>query len=291
MAEHQRSKKEIYQDMQNLMEELAAMEPEQKAFSLAPLVDVIATLRSPGGCPWDIVQTHSSLRRYLVEEVYEVLEAIDKQDMANLREELGDLLLQIVFHARIAEEAGLFTVQDVVDDITQKMVRRHPHVFHTAGKTALAKALPSWEELKRQEKDKAKRSVLGGVSKGLPALLRAQKLQEKAAKVGFDWDTEEPIWAKFYEEVEEFKEAILAKNEKNMELEAGDVLFSLINLMRWYKISGENALNRVNNKFQHRFSYVEAQVEASGRDWHHFSLNELDRFWDEAKVQENGRSF
>ncbi|WP_295181688.1 nucleoside triphosphate pyrophosphohydrolase [Veillonella sp.] len=259
-------------------------------FTLQPLIDVVAALRAPDGCPWDRLQTHSTLRRYLLEEVYEVLEAIDNQDMANLREELGDVLLQIIFHARLAEEQGLFTVQDIIDDITAKMIRRHPHVFAKATSKELATTQLNWEALKAQEPGHDKKTLLGGISKGLPALLGAQKLQEKAAKVGFDWDTEPPVWAKFEEEIAEFKEAIAQKDYENAELEGGDVLFSLINLLRWYKIGGENALNRTNNKFRQRFAHVERCVKDSGKSWKDFSLEELDLFWESAKVSEQKHS-
>lgn len=260
------------------------------AFTLQPLIDVVAALRAPDGCPWDRLQTHSTLRRYLLEEVYEVLEAIDNRDMHNLREELGDVLLQIVFHARLAEEQGLFTVQDIIDDITAKMIRRHPHVFNKANSDELASAQLNWEALKAQEPGHDKKTLLGGISKGLPALLGAQKLQEKAAKVGFDWDSEPPVWAKFEEEIAEFKEAVAQKDYENAELEGGDVLFSLINLLRWYKIGGENALNRTNNKFRHRFAHVERCVKDSGKSWKDFSLEELDLFWESAKVSEQKHS-
>lgn len=260
------------------------------SFDLNPLVEVVAALRAPNGCPWDRLQTHSTLRRYLLEEVYEVLEAIDNHDMANLREELGDVLLQIVFHARLAEEQGLFTVQDVIDDISAKMIRRHPHVFNQANVEEIGTTQLNWEALKAQEPGHRKKNLLAGVSKGLPALLGAQKLQEKAAKVGFDWDSEPPVWAKFEEEIAEFKEAVALGDYENAELEGGDVLFSLINLLRWYKIGGENALNRTNNKFRRRFSYVERCVKDSGRSWEEFSLDELDSFWDSAKVSEQKHS-
>ncbi|MBS4913913.1 MAG: nucleoside triphosphate pyrophosphohydrolase [Veillonella sp.] len=263
--------------------------------SLEPLRRVVSALRNPeGGCPWDLLQTHSTLRRYLLEEVYETLEAIDNRDTANLREELGDVLLQIVFHAQIAEENGLFTIQDVIDDISHKMIRRHPHVFNTKdgadGDKKGEQPRLSWEAMKAQEQGHQRESILDSVSKGLPALLGAQKLQEKAAKVGFDWDSVEPMWSKLSEEVAEFKEAAAQKDEENMELEAGDVLFSLINLFRWYKIGGENALNRTNNKFRRRFSYVEKCVRESGKSWNDFSLDELDCFWTAAKVAEKEHS-
>lgn len=252
---------------------------------IEPLVEVVKTLRSPHGCPWDKVQTHESLRRYFIEETYEVVDAIDNKDMNNLREELGDVLLQIVFHSSIAEESGAFTLQDVINDITTKMIRRHPNVFPKENPENNGKTY-TWDELKAQEKGGNRKHVLDGVSKGLPALVAAQKLQDKAGKVGFDWDELEPIWAKVNEEIGEFKEAIALKDRENMEKEAGDVLFSLINLFRWYKISGENALNRTNTKFRQRFSHVEACVNQSDRSWEDFSLAELDAFWEEAKVQE-----
>ena len=250
--------------------------------SVQPLVAVVKALRAPNGCPWDQKQTHESLRRYFIEETYEVVDAIDNKDMDNLREELGDVLLQVIFHSQLAEEAGHFTLQDVIHDVTEKMIRRHPHVFNPENDEKSY----SWDELKAKEKKNIQKSVLDGVSKGLPALVAAYKLQEKAAKLGFDWDELDPVWAKVSEEMGEFKEAIAQKDKENMEKEAGDVLFSLINLLRWYKISGENALNRTNTKFRQRFLHVEACVNQSDRSWEDFSLDELDAFWEEAKVQE-----
>lgn len=259
-------------------------------FTLAPLRDVVAALRAPDGCPWDRLQTHSTLRRYLLEEVYEVLDAIDNKDIANLKEELGDVLLQIVFHARLAEERGDFTMQDVIDAVTDKMIRRHPHVFGDVDSRSIATISLTWEAIKAKEPGHDRKGRLDGVSKGLPALLAAQKLQEKAAKVGFDWTSVEPIWDKLYEEIQEFKDAVAEKNSEHAELEAGDVLFSLINLLRWYKIGGENALNRTNTKFRRRFAYVEACVNHKGNDWSQFTADELDSFWEAAKASEKGHS-
>ena len=249
---------------------------------IQPLVDVVKTLRAPNGCPWDQKQTHESLRRYFIEETYEVVDAIDNKDMPNLREELGDVLLQVVFHSQLAEEAGHFTFQDVINDVAEKMIRRHPRVFNPENDEKSY----TWDELKAQEKKNIQNSVLDGVSKSLPALMAAYKLQEKAAKLGFDWNELDPVWAKVSEEMGEFKEAIDQNDREYMEKEAGDVLFSLINLFRWYKISGENALNRTNTKFRQRFLHVEACVNQSDRSWEDFSLAELDAFWEEAKVQE-----
>lgn len=260
---------------------------EDLAFTLEPLEDVVRTLREPGGCDWDRAQTHKSLRRYLLEEVYEALDAIDADDMDNLREELGDILLQVVFHARLAEERGEFTVQDVINDVSQKMVGRHPHVFNQSSALEMGETKLTWDQLKAKEKGQGRKKVLAGVPKGLPALMRAQKLQEKAAKVGFDWASVDPCWAKVYEEIEEFKEAIAQNDRENMEKEGGDVLFALINLFRWFKISGENALNRTNTKFCKRFAYVEQCVDQSGRPWESYSLAELDAFWEQAKAHES----
>ena len=260
---------------------------EDLAFTLEPLEDVVRTLREPGGCDWDRAQTHKSLRRYLLEEVYEALDAIDADDMDNLREELGDILLQVVFHARLAEERGEFTVQDVINDVSQKMVGRHPHVFNQSSALEMGETKLTWDQLKAKEKGQGRKKVLAGVPKGLPALMRAQKLQEKAAKVGFDWDSVDPCWTKVYEEIEEFKEAIAENDRENMEKEGGDVLFALINLFRWLKISGENALNRTNTKFCKRFAYVEQCVDQSGRPWESYSLAELDAFWEQAKAHES----
>ena len=256
---------------------------------IEPLVDVVRTLRSPNGCPWDKKQTHQSLRRYLLEESYEVVDAIDEDNIENLKEELGDVLLQVVFHSQLAAEQGHFTLQDVIDGVTEKMIHRHPAVFTQEATEPVRKderAL-TWDELKVREKGDERKNVLDGVGMGLPALLKAQKLQEKARKVGFYWDSVESIWDKVAEEMAEFKEAVAENNRENMENEAGDVLFSLINIFIWYKISGENALNRTNTKFHRRFAFVEARVNQSGRLWESFSLSELDAFWDEAKVLEN----
>lgn len=257
---------------------------DKKDVNIQLLVNVVRTLRSPEGCPWDKKQTHESLRRYFIEEVYEVVDAIDEKNFNHLREELGDVLLQVVFHAQLAAEAGQFTLQDVIDDVTEKMMHRHPSVFPTNDNQSQIGR--SWDELKQEEKKDERKSLLSGVGAGLPALLRAQKLQEKAAKVGFDWKTVEPVWDKIDEEIGEFKEAIAEKDRENMEKEAGDILFALINLLRWYKITGENALNRTNTKFHKRFAYVEDCVNQSGEKWESFSLSQLDAFWDEAKVQE-----
>jgi len=260
--------------------------PRVEQFTLDPIREIMATLRSPEGCVWDIEQSHKSLRRYLVEEVYEVLEAIDLEQGDKLCEELGDLLLQIVFHARIAEETQVFTMQQVVDGITQKMVRRHPHVFGDVTVRDAGEVLLNWDAIKQREYGSERLLVLDGIPKGLPSLMRAYKLQAKAAKVGFDWDNIQPIWDKVQEELTELKTACEQGLTTEMEGELGDVLFSVVNLARFLKIDGEVALNVTNNKFIRRFSYIENKVRANGLKWEKLGLNELDIMWEQAKKQE-----
>lgn len=255
-------------------------------FDLTPIIDVMARLRSPGGCIWDIEQTHDSLRRYFVEEVYEVLEAIDLGESDKLCEELGDVLLQIVFHARVAEECGEFSMQDVIDSVTEKMVRRHPHVFGDITVRDAGDVVLNWEQIKKQEKGNERTSVLDGIPQDLPSLMKAYKLQAKAAKVGFDWDNIAPVWEKIEEEVTELKEAMQAGNAEAMEGELGDLLFAVVNLARFLKIDAEVALNVTNNKFKRRFAHIEARVQEKGLKWEQFTLAELDKLWDEAKVLE-----
>jgi tetrapyrrole methylase family protein/MazG family protein len=251
------------------------------------VIDIMARLRSPGGCVWDIEQNHRSLRRYIVEEVYEVLEAIDLAEGDKLCEELGDLLLQIVFHARIAEECGEFSVQDVVDTVTDKMVRRHPHVFGDISVRDAAEVIVNWERIKRREHPGERPSVLDGVPKGLPSLMRAFKLQAKAAKVGFDWNSVAPVWEKIYEELDELREAADGGPKEAVEGELGDVLFSVVNLARFFDIEPETALNVTNNKFIRRFARVEAAVKGRGLKWKDFTLEQLDDLWNEAKKPKN----
>ena len=249
---------------------------------IQPLVDVMRTLREPGGCPWDREQTHASIRSNMIEEVYEYLEAVDAEDTEGMREELGDILMQIVFHARMAEEAGRFDLQDVIDEVVDKLIRRHPHVFGETKVTGSDEVLVNWEAIKKTEKTERKH-VLDGVTQGLPALLRAYKLQSKAAKVGFDWPDVKGVWDKVQEELAELQEALASGDRDAAENELGDVLFALVNYARHQKIEPEVALNGTNNRFAKRFAHVESCVEASGKAWQDFSLDELDQFWDEAK--------
>lgn len=260
-----------------------------KVFSLDPVVDVMARLRSPGGCVWDIEQTHLSLRRYIVEEVYEVLEAIELADGVKLCEELGDLLLQIVFHARVAEESGGFTMQDVVDTVTEKMVRRHPHVFGEITVRDAAEVVVNWDKIKKREKAGERTNVLDGIPIGLPSLMAAFKLQAKAAKVGFDWVDIGPVWDKVAEELSELREAVALpepQRSQRAEDELGDVLFAVVNLARFMGIEPETALNAANNKFRRRFSHIEAALAAQNRRWEDMDLAELDVLWEEAKEKE-----
>ena len=252
-------------------------------FDMTPIVTVMSQLRGPNGCPWDKAQTHRTLRRFLLEEVYEMLDAIDQHDTAGIREELGDVLYQVVIHARIGEETGLFSAQDIVSDITKKMIHRHPHVFSEKSLENNSKSVLNWDRLKQGEKRQHHDRMLDGVVKGLPSLLQAYKLQEKAGKVGFDWDKDEDVLAKLDEEWKEFQEALQEHDEDHAEEEAGDVLFVFANVCRHFHIEPECALHRANSKFRRRFSHVELCVKASGRSWKDFTLEELDSFWDEAK--------
>lgn len=246
------------------------------------LREVIHTLRAPGGCPWDQAQTHESLKEYAIEEVYELIDAIDAEDDSGMIEELGDVLLQVMLHSQIGEEDGYFTVDDVIRSVTDKMIHRHPHVFkQESGERK------DWDTLKREEEEKAVRpSLLSGVANALPALSKAYQLQKRAAKVGFDWAAPAEIWNKFEEEILEVKEAIANNDEKEIEKEFGDILFALANLTRYYKIDPELALHTSNQKFIRRFGYIEKRVEAQGRKLQDTSLKEMDQYWDEAKERE-----
>lgn len=256
-------------------------------YTLDPLVEVMAQLRAPNGCLWDLEQNHSSLRRYIVEEVYEILEAIDAADAENLCEELGDLLLQIVFHARIAEECGEFSIQDVVNTVATKMVRRHPHVFGNITVHSAGEVLVNWDKIKQREKGAVRQSILDGISPGLPSLLRAFKLQSKAAKVGFDWDNIAPVWQKVAEEIQELREAVAENVPAAIEAELGDVLFAVANLARHLKVEPETALNGTNNRFLQRFNYIENYARQQQLSWQDLTLDELDKLWEQAKDKEN----
>ncbi len=259
-------------------------QPRLESFTIEPLIETMARLRAPDGCPWDIEQTHRTLRRYMIEEVYEAIEAIEAGDSQALCEELGDVLLQVVFHARIAEETGTFTMQDIINTVTQKLIRRHPHVFSTVSVQDSAEVIVNWEKIKKTEKSHQQRiSVLDGIPKGLPALMRAYKLQAKAAKVGFDWTSIDPVWEKVAEELAELRQAIHNEENKAVEGELGDVLFAVVNLARFLNLDPEVALTVTNNKFLKRFSYIEETLKEKNISWNRMTLPELDKLWEEAK--------
>ncbi len=259
--------------------------PNPNSPGIDRLVAIVAQLRAPDGCPWDREQTHASLRGGLLEEAYEVVSAIDNADDENLREELGDLLLQSVFHAQIAAEEGRFDFNDVARGIAEKLVRRHPHVFGKDRCADSAEVLVRWEEIKRAEKGgAAPESVLDGIPGSLAALMRAQKVQKKAGKVGFDWDAAGPVIAKIREELAEVEAAMLSQNADAIEDEIGDLLFSAVNLARKLKIDAEVALHRATNKFIARFHAVEALARERSLVLENMTLAELDALWDEIKA-------
>jgi MazG family protein len=243
------------------------------------LREIVRLLRAPGGCPWDQEQTHATLRPGLLEEAYEVVAAIDSGDDANLCEELGDLLLQVVFHADIGRTDGRFDFDAVARSIGEKLVRRHPHVFGDSHCADSAEVLKRWDEIKHAENGGAPESLLDGLPHGLPALIRAEKVQKKAAKVGFDWPNAEPVWAKVEEELEEARSAA----PEALEEEIGDVLFAVVNLSRKLKIEPETALSRATRKFENRFRGIETLARERGLDLSKLGLEGLDRLWDEVK--------
>lgn len=259
----------------------AYLPPLDKPGSLASYQDIVARLRAPGGCPWDREQTHQSLRTHLLEETYEVLAALDADDMAALEEELGDLLLQVFLHAQIATEDGDFKLIDATQHVIEKLVRRHPHVF---GETPVADAdevLRNWEQIKRQEKgEEAFVSMLAGINKALPALSQAMEMQRRVARVGFDWPTAAPVIDKVREELDEF---LAAPDAQRRSEELGDVLFSLVNLARWHEIDPESALREANRRFAERFARLERRAQESGQSLEEMPLAQMDALWEEAK--------
>ncbi|KON85866.1 hypothetical protein AF332_02935 [Sporosarcina globispora] len=246
------------------------------------LRSIIAELRGPNGCPWDKKQNHESLKKYLIEEAYELIEAIDNEDSEHMTEELGDVLLQVMLHAQIGEDEGYFTIDDVIEGLSEKMVRRHPHVFGDVQAEDEEDVLKNWQTIKQEEKGDKQESIMDSVPKSFPNLMKAAEIQKKAAKVGFDWKEVEPAWEKVKEEIDEFeKEA--ANSSPQMESEFGDILFALVNISRFYKIDAEEATRKTNEKFIRRFTYVEERVMMSGRNFEDFTLEQLDEFWNEAK--------
>lgn len=254
-------------------------------YTVSDLVEIVRLLRAPGGCPWDAEQTHESIRRNFLEEAYEAVEAIDEKSPEHLKEELGDVLLQVLFHARMEEERGCFNLDDVADGICKKLIYRHPHVFGDAAVSGSGEVLANWEDLKRREKGQATHTAaLDSVARSLPALWRAEKVQKKAKKAGFDWPDISGAIDKLYEELGEFKTAVA--EDSNLQEELGDLLFSAVNAARFAGVDPEDALNRATDKFIARFGQVEALAAREGRRLEDMDLCELDKLWERAKQKE-----
>ncbi|MGE6719674.1 nucleoside triphosphate pyrophosphohydrolase [Peribacillus frigoritolerans] len=251
---------------------------------------VIAELRGPDGCPWDKKQTHESLKKYLIEEAYELIDSIDEGDDEGMVGELGDVLLQVMLHSQIGEDEGMFTIDDVIEGITAKMIRRHPHVFGDVEVNGEEDVLVNWQKIKEGEKggeSKALKSILDGIEKSLPNLLRAEEYQKRAAKVGFDWDEVSEAWKKVREEVQELEEEILSPNRdvERIKSELGDLFFALVNISRYYDIQAEEAVYKANQKFHQRFTYIEECIQRANKKFEDYTLEELDSYWDEAKAK------
>ena len=248
------------------------------------LLDVVKKLRVE--CPWDKEQTNDSIKAATLEEAYEAVDAIDRKDYEEFKGELGDLLFHVLFHSVIAEDADLFTMEDVIDTIKAKLIRRHPHVFGNVEVNGSEEVKKNWESIKLKE---GRNSVLEGVPKMLPALQRAHRLQEKAAKVGFDWEKKEDVWKKVIEEIEEMHVSEKQESLEELENEIGDVFFALVNYARFLGIHPENALRKTNEKFIRRFNYVEEQINGNGRKINESTLEEMDKYWEESKKTERRR--
>jgi len=253
--------------------------------SFQKLVDIMTQLRSEDGCPWDRVQTSETLKPYLIEETYELIEAIDEKDPGKIKEELGDLLLQIVFHAQIAKDQEEFDINDVIEGISSKMVSRHPHVFGDAEFETPEDVTKQWQDRKKEE-GKFRESALEGVPKNLPSLLRAHRLQSRAARVGFDWEKVEDVFGKLDEELKEFRVAIANKDKTEIEDELGDIFFVLVNISRFVGVNAEEALRKTISKFISRFRYIEMKAAGRGCQLSEMPLDELDALWNEAKLGE-----
>lgn len=249
------------------------------------LIGIMKTLRSENGCPWDREQTYKSLKRYFIEETYEYLEVVDLEDKERMCEELGDVLLQVVFHAEIASENGDFNIEDVINGICNKLIHRHPHVFGDVKAENSGEVLKNWEEIKKKEKGLADQtSVLQDVPSNLPALMRSYKVQQKAAQVGFDWDNTSDVFAKIREEIDELEAEYKKKDKDAINNELGDVLFSVVNLARFLKVHPELALTHSTNKFISRFEYIEKKAAENGKNLNEMTLKEMDVLWEKAKI-------
>ena len=260
--------------------------PGMSRRSFDDLVKLMTTLRGPGGCPWDRKQTLPDLKPYVIEEAYEVVDAIDREDRSALLEEIGDLLLEAVFIAEITREAGSFDVYDSITAIHDKLVRRHPHVFADAKADDAEQVLVNWEKLKSDERKAENKSVLSGVPRSMPALLKASRLTEKAARVGFDWRRTDDVFDKLDEEIGELREAVASGDATRIEDEIGDLLFTIANIARKTGANPEEALQSTNRKFMRRFQSMEKQVHERGQNLDQLELEEMDKLWDEAKAAE-----
>lgn len=262
------------------------MKSDRKS-SIEELIEVMATLRAPGGCPWDRKQTHESLVPYMIEEAYEAVEAIEKGDLDDLKMELGDVLLQVIFHAQLATEAGRWDIYDVAAANVAKLKARHPHIYGDITVDGSDEVLRNWEEIKRQERmDQGKESMLDGVPNHLPALRKARRIQEKVSRVGFDWDNIRQVQEKVAEELSEFNEACETGDRVRIEDELGDVLFALVNLSRYLHVDPEDSLRGTIDKFVRRFRYIEQRLDQEGKSPNDASLEEMDALWDRAKSEE-----
>lgn len=259
----------------------------KNSYTVQDLVDIMRLLRLPGGCPWDAEQTHESIKKNLIEETYEVIEAINKKDSDLLCEELGDLLMQVVFHAQMENELGVFDFDSVADGVCKKLIERHPHVFGEVTVSGVDDVLNNWDDIKRKTKgQKNTTESMLSVPRELPALMRATKLQKKAADVGFDWSDVSGALDKLEEEIKELRQAVENNDRANMSEELGDVLFSAVNVSRFIKSDAEEALTAASDKFLSRFTVVEKLAQERGMDMRSESLEELDKLWDEAKAKE-----
>jgi len=257
---------------------------DAKRYSFEDLRQIMARLRAPDGCPWDKEQTHQSIKEYFLEEVYEFLEAVEEGSVPHMREELGDLLLQVVFHAQMASEQDHYDIDDVIHELSDKLVRRHPHVFGEVEVSDSDEVVVNWEAIKNAEKGKeSRKSRLDGIPVNYPALMKAKKLQVRAAKDGFDWPDAAPIWEKLDEEIGEVKEALTENDADHLEDEIGDLLFVAVNLARKLGVDPEIALQRANRKFESRYRGMEALIESRGQKLSDLDLAAQDKLWDEVK--------
>lgn len=256
---------------------------EDKKEAFARFLDVLDTLRVK--CPWDAKQTNESLRPNTVEEVFELADALINDDVVNIRKELGDVLLHVAFYAKIASEKGQFDIADVCNSLTDKLIFRHPHIYGNVSADSAEKVAQNWEEIKLKEKG-GNKTVLAGVPKALPALIKANRIQEKVANVGFDWEEPSQVWDKVKEEANEVEAEIKSGNKEGLEEEFGDLLFAVVNAARLYGVNPENALERTNKKFTSRFNHLESRAKETGKSLKEMTLAEMDKYWDEAKAIE-----